>query len=71
MFTNSYSLLTINPQLVTAIWDVEYWYQYVTQGLKGEIQGHTRKDQRTYQRHFCNNHSKLQRLKEQLAEHLI
>ena len=70
MFTNN-SLWTINPQLVTIAWDVEYWYQYVTQGLKGEIQGHTRKDQRIYQRHFCNSYSKLQRLKEQLAEHII
>ena len=70
MFTNN-SLWTINPQLVIIAWDIEYWYQYVTQGLKGEIQGHTRKDQRTCQRHFCNNYSKLQRLKEQLAEHFI
>ena len=71
MFTNSHSLRTTNPQLVTAAWDVEYWYQYVTQGLKGEIQGHTRKDQRTYQRHFCNSYSKLQRFREQYAEYFI
>lgn len=52
-------------------WDVEYWYSYVVQGLHNEIRGHTRKDQRTYQRHFCNCLSKLDRFREQHAELFI
>ena len=34
--------------------EVGYWYSYVHFGLKNEIQKHTRKDQRTYQRKFCS-----------------
>ena len=34
--------------------EIEYWYSYVHFGLKGKIQKHSRKDQRTYQRKFCS-----------------
>jgi len=34
--------------------DVDYWYSYVRQGLRNQIEGHSRKDQRTYQRKFCS-----------------
>lgn len=57
--------------LQTLQWDCDYWYSYVVQGLRNEIQGHTRKDQRLYQRKFCNHYSRLQRFKEENAEHLI
>jgi len=52
-------------------WDCDYWYSYVVQGLRNEIQGSTRKDQRFYQRKFCSFYSRLQRFKEDNAEHLI
>lgn len=52
-------------------WNVNYWYSYVYQGLRNEISGHCRKDQRTYQRHFCSCYSKLQRFREQYPEFLI
>ena len=51
--------------------EVDYWYQYVSSGLRNEIKHHTRKDQRTYRRHFCNQYSKLQRFKEQYPEYLL
>jgi hypothetical protein len=34
--------------------DLEMWYSYASQGLRNEIQGHSRKDQRLYQRKFCS-----------------
>ena len=52
-------------------WELDMWYQYVISGLHNEIQGHTRKDQRSYQRHFCNYYSRLQRFREQYAEYFI
>ena len=52
-------------------WNTDYWYQYVRAGLRNQIQGHTRKDQRTYQRHYCNCYSRLQRFREQHAEHFL
>jgi len=51
--------------------DIDYWYSYVTQGLKNEIQGHCRKDQRTYQRKFCNAISRKQRFEAMYPEFLI
>ena len=34
--------------------DLDYWTSYTFQGLRNEISGHSRKDQRTYQRKFCS-----------------
>ena len=58
-------------QLSNLRWDADYWYSYVTQGLANEISGHTRKDQRYYQRKFCSFYSRLKRFREQHAEFLI
>ena len=52
-------------------WELDMWYSYVISGLRNEIQHHSRKDQRTYQRRFCAAYSKLQRFKEQHAECFI
>jgi hypothetical protein len=51
--------------------DIQYWYSYVSQGLRNEIQGHSRKDQRTYQRKFCSMLSRSAKFKEQYPEYLI
>jgi hypothetical protein len=52
-------------------WDVDYWRSYTLQGLRGEIEGNTRKDQRLYQRCFCAAYSRLHRFREQHPEYLI
>lgn len=52
-------------------WDTEIWYSYTIQGLRNEISVHTRKDQRYYQRKFCNHYSRLQRFRTQHAELFI
>ena len=38
--------------------ELDMWASYAISGSLGEIQGHTRKDQRTYQRKFCRTYSK-------------
>lgn len=52
-------------------WDLEMWYSYVTQGLRGEIEGNTRKDQRTYQRKYCAAYSRLHKFIEKHPEYLV
>lgn len=52
-------------------WDCEYWYNYVISGLRNEIDGNTRKSQRTCQRHFCAAYSRLQRFRTEHAELFI
>ena len=56
---------------MTLRWDCEYWYSYVVQGLRNEIDGNTRKSQRTCQRHFCSAYSRLQRFRDLHAELFI
>lgn len=62
---------SFNIKILTMNWDMNMWYQYVTQGLNNEIESHTRKDQRTYQRKFCSILSRRDRLKEKYPEHLV
>jgi hypothetical protein len=50
---------------------VQCWYSYFSQGLRNEIRGHCRKDQRKYQRKFCSALSKRDKLKDQYPEYLI
>jgi hypothetical protein len=50
---------------------VEYWYSYFIQGLRNEIHGHCRKDQRKYQRRYCSALSRRAKLKDQYPEYLI
>lgn len=44
--------------------ELDYRYSYVHYGLNNEIQGHCRKDQRTYQRKFCSTYAKLKNLED-------
>lgn len=58
-----------------ALWklnaDLEMWYSYLIQGLRNEIHGHCRKDQRTYQRKFCSLLARKQKFLSNYAEYLI
>jgi hypothetical protein len=62
-------------EVKTKLWvldsDVQYWYSYFSQGLRNEIQGHCRKDQRTYQRKLCSMLSRRDKLKDQYPEYFI
>ena len=62
-----------DPYMIEKImtWDCEYWYSYVVQGLRNEIDGNTRKSQRTMQRRFCAAYSRLQRFRTEHAELFI
>jgi hypothetical protein len=51
--------------------EVQFWYSYFSQGLKNEIHGHCRKDQRTYQRKFCSALSRRDKIKDQYPEYFI
>ena len=70
---NSSNTNPVDPYFIEKImtWDCEYWYSYVVQGLRNEIQGNTRKSQRTCQRHFCAAYSRLQRFRTEHAELFI
>lgn len=51
--------------------EVNFWYSYVHFGLLSQIQGHSRKHQRHYQRKFCSWYSRLKSFRSTHAEHLI
>ena len=73
MRRNSSNTNPVDPYLIEKImtWDCEYWYSYVVQGLRNEIDGNTRKSQRTMQRRFCAAYSRLQRFRTEHAELFI
>ena len=70
---NSSNTDPVDPYFIEKImrWDCEYWYNYVISGLRNEIDGNTRKSQRTCQRHFCAAYSRLQRFRTEHAELFI
>ena len=51
--------------------EIEYWYSYVHFGLKDEIQKHSRKDQRLYQRKFCSWLARRNYVKDLYPEYYI
>ena len=73
MRRNSSNIDPVDPYFIEKImrWDCEYWYNYVISGLRNEIDGNTRKSQRTCQRHFCAAYSRLQRFRTEHAELFI
>ena len=73
MRRNSSNIDPVDPYFIEKImrWDCEMWYSYVISGLRNEIQGNTRKSQRTCQRHFCAAYSRLQRFRTEHAELFI
>ena len=73
MRRNSSNIDPVDPYFIEKImrWDCEYWYNYVISGLRNEIDGNTRKSQRTCQRHFCAAYSRLQRFRDLHAELFI
>ena len=73
MRRNSSNIDPVDPYFIEKImrWDCEYWYNYVILGLRNEIDGNTRKSQRTCQRHFCAAYSRLQRFRTEHAELFI
>ena len=73
MRRNSSNTDLVDPYVLEQVmrWDCEYWYSYVVQGLRNELEGNTRKSQRTMQRHFCAAYSRLQRFRTEHAELFI
>ena len=51
--------------------EIDQWYSYVHYGLINQIQNHTGKDQRTYQRKFCSWLARLNTFKSSYPEFLI
>ena len=73
MRRNSSNTDPVDPYFIEKImrWVCEYWYSYVVQGLRNEIDGNTRKSQRTCQRRFCSAYSRLQHFRDLHAELFI
>ena len=51
--------------------ELDQWWSYTIQGLRAQIHGNTRKDQRYYQRKLCSWISRRNRIKSQHAELFI
>lgn len=51
--------------------ELDQWWSYTISGLRGEVHGNTRKDQRYYQRKLCSWISRRNRIKSQHAELFI
>ena len=51
--------------------ELDQWGSYTIQGLRNEIHGNTRKDQRYYQRKLCSWISRRDRIKSQHPELFI
>lgn len=73
MRRNSSNTDPVDPYVIEKImiWDCEMWYSYVISGLRNELEGSTRKSQRTCQRRFCACYSRLQRFRTEYTELFI